>query len=150
VHLKRACPRGCCSRWGWHITLRGGAASAGGGAGRGAFFFGATTSIVGSAGRCSLTAHPLSLPTAVAAQNPEGAKKGCVDAPLAQQTEPPAPPKDKAAGTSGTTGWSGSLGGTNIATEGGGTRDSKQRVPETATGLDPTAKGKVEGKGAPC
>jgi hypothetical protein len=44
----------------------------------------------------------------------------------------------------------GSLGGTNIATEGGGTRDSKQGVPETATGLDPTAKGKVEGKGAPC
>jgi hypothetical protein len=92
----------------------------------------------------------LSLPAAVVAQNPEGAAKGCVDLPLAQQTEPPAPPRDKAAGKSGTTGWSGSLGGTNVATEGGGTRDPKQRVPETAQGLDPTAKGKAERQGAPC
>jgi hypothetical protein len=92
----------------------------------------------------------LSLPAAAVAQNPERAAKGCVDAPLAQQTEPPEPPRDKAAGKSGATGWSGSLGGTNAATEGGGTGDSKQRVPETAQRLDPTAKDKGERQGAPC
>ena len=76
------------------------------------------------------------------AQNPERAAKGCV---IFGTTDRAAgTPRDKAAGRVGDHGWSGSLGGTNAATEGGGTRDSKQRAPETAQGLDPTAKDKGE------
>jgi hypothetical protein len=81
----------------------------------------------------------------VAGQAPAPAKKDCVEGRAGKPTEPAGPPK-KAECKSGTTGWSGALGGANIATEGGGTRDTKQTTSEAAKGLDP----KSDGKKPPC
>src|SRR5262245_17192937 len=78
-------------------------------------------------------------------QAPAPAKDGCVGTQAGKPPEPTAPPKD-AEGKSGTTGWSGALGGANIATEGGGTRDTKQTTSEAAKGLDPQS----DAKKPPC
>ena len=72
-------------------------------------------------------------------------KQGCTTAEASPPKEPAGPPK-KSDGSSGTTGWSGSLGGSNIPTEGGGTRDTKQTNSEAVKGLDP----KPDGKKPPC
>lgn len=80
---------------------------------------------------------------------PAGSECATADAAKdAAKHKPPEPagPPHSSEGKSGTTGWSGSLGGGNIATEGGGTRDSSQSAPETAKGLRPEA----DGKHRPC
>jgi hypothetical protein len=81
--------------------------------------------------------------TVATGQAPSPAGRECVDGQAGARTEPAGPPR-KAEGKSGTTGWSGALGGANIATEGGGTRDSKRH--EAAKGLDP----KPDGSKPPC
>ena len=86
---------------------------------------------------CSLIAGV----TVASAQAPPPTKQDCAASDAGKPTEPAGPPK-KADGKSGTTGWSGALGGSNIATEGGGTRDTKQTTSETAKGLDPKSDGK--------
>ena len=84
--------------------------------------------------RLFVTCSLLALATVATGQAPT--KGDCVESQATRPAEPAAPPK-KADGKSGTTGWSGALGGANIATEGGGTRDTKQTTSEAAKGLDP-------------
>ena len=96
--------------------------------------------------RLFVTCSLLASATGATGQVPApSAKEDCAGSQAGKPPEPAAPP-NKAEGKSGTTGWSGALGGANIATEGGGTRDTKQTTFEAAKGLDP----KSDAKKPPC
>ena len=79
--------------------------------------------------------------TLVAAQSTERDRNAAEGE--SQQTAP-----TKGSGKSGSTGWSGSLGGANIAKKGAGTRNSEGQS-ESAQGLDPTQQ-KPAGRPSKC